>query len=76
MVHKIIFIAVLLILAGTILSLTLFRNKVIAWFYINHMETDERMERLHIQKIVAILKIKLTEIKVNNSVLIIYYYGN
>ena len=48
----------LLFIITAVLSLTVFREKIKAVFYIGHMETDDRINRMHIDKVVSKLNIK------------------
>ena len=57
MFKLIIVIIVIIILIVTILSLTVFKDKIIAIFYIEHMERDERINRMNIDEILSKLDI-------------------
>jgi arsenite methyltransferase len=51
-----IFISLAIII--TVLSLTVFKEKIKAVFYIEHMESDERIGHMYIDKIISGLKIR------------------
>ena len=58
MFRLIVLIIVLIILIAAILSLTVFKDKIKATFYIDHMERDERINRMNIDEILSKLDIQ------------------
>ena len=54
---RFIFVIVIIIFIVIVLSLTVFKNKIKAVFYIEHMERDERIDRMNIDEILSKLDI-------------------